>query len=99
MSWLGIVGGIWGLATIALLIPVIRYSYAAERRSYPEKFEGKPPRRANVIAVAFNFPSIARDAETQALRRKMNRLLLIMLALFVVMAVLLFVAAPTAAPA
>lgn len=95
MSWIGIISGIWGLAMIALLLPAIRYCYAAERRSYPEKFEGRLPRRANFIAVAFNFKSIARDEETQTLRRKMNRLLLIILASSVAMAIYLIVAAPT----
>ena len=96
MGWIGIIGGVWGLAMIALLIPAIRYCYAAERRSYPEKFEGRLPRRANFIAVAFNFRSIARDAETQALRRKMNRLLLIILASSLAMAVFLKIAVPDA---
>lgn len=95
MGWIGIIGGVWGVVMIALFIPAIRYCYAAERRSYPEKFEGRLPRRANFIAVAFNFPSIARDAETQALRWKMNRLMLIILASSLAMAIFLMIAAPT----
>ncbi len=98
MGWIGIIGGVWGLAMIALLIPAIRYCYAAERRSYPEKFEGRLPRRANFIAVAFNFRSIARDAETQALRWKMNRLLLIILASSLAMALFLKIAVPETSP-
>lgn len=94
MSWLGIVGGIWGLGVLALFIPAIRYCYAAERRSYPEKFEGKLPRRANVFAVAFNFSSIAQDTETQRLRWKMNRLLLIILASYGVIGLLLMFFGP-----
>lgn len=97
MSWIGIIGGVWGLAMIALLIPAIRLCYAAERRSYPEKFEGRLPRRANIFAVAFNFKSIARDEETQALRRRMNRLLLIMLAGFIAMAIFVRLAVPPVA--
>lgn len=96
MSWIGIFGGIWGLAMIALLVPAIRYSYAVERRSYPEKFEGRLPRRANVFAVAFNFPSIARDAETQVLRWKMNRLLLVILGSSIAMAIFLMIVTPPA---
>lgn len=94
MSWLGIVGGIWGLAVLVLFIPAIRYCYAAEKRSYPEKFKGRLPRRANMIAVAFNFADIARDAETQALRWKMNRLLLIILAAYVAMGIAVFAFRP-----
>ncbi len=94
MGWIGVIGGIWGLVMIALFIPAIRYCYAAERRSYPEKFEGRLPRRANFIAVAFNFRSIARDEETQALRWKMNRLMLIILALSFAMAIFLMIAVP-----
>ncbi len=94
MRFIGVIGGIWGLVMIVLFIQALRYCYAAERRSYPEKFEGRLPRRANFIAVAFNFKSIARDAETQELRWKMNRLMLIILATSLAMAIFLMVAVP-----
>ncbi|MEZ5810110.1 MAG: hypothetical protein R3D45_01740 [Rhizobiaceae bacterium] len=94
MSWLAIVGGVWGIAVLALFIPAIRYCYAAEKRSYPEKFEGRLPRRANMIAVAFNFAGIARDAETQALRWKMNRLLIVILASYLAMGIAIFAFGP-----
>lgn len=73
----------WGICSIALLISAARLCYRIEARS------GRPflkhglglPGYANVIPVAFNF-RVARDAETQALRWRMNGRLLAILAGF-----------------
>ncbi len=73
----------WGICSIMLLISATRLCYRIEARS------GRPlmkhglrlPGYANVIPAAFNF-RVAKDAETQDMRRRMNRRLLAILAGF-----------------
>lgn len=73
-----VLSGVWGVTIIGTLISATRLCYEIERRSGKLK-PGSLPRYANVVPVAFNI-GVARDAETQSLRRRMNqRLLLIML--------------------
>lgn len=86
------------MATIVAIIQVIRLCYAVEKRSWPEKFAKWPLRHANVFAVAFNVRGVAQDEETQALRRRMNRLLLVALAGFALFGGLVFFAGLPAPP-
>jgi hypothetical protein len=88
-----ILSGIIGLAIIAVFVTASRLSYAIEVRS--GRHESGRLRRTNIWAVAMNI-GIARDEETQALRRKLLTRLGIVALLFVVLA---FIAAgifPTA---
>ncbi len=91
-----VVAGLWGLAMIVNLIDAIRLSYKVENRSgIAGRQKWGLPTYANIWAVAFNR-GIAQDAETQLLRRKMIRRLLIILAGFVLFAIFVAVAAPAA---
>jgi len=69
---------LWALAAIAVLIAATRIGYRIEARS------GRPLLRsglvgyANIIPAALNL-GVARDEVTQAMRRRMNRLLLVLL--------------------
>ncbi|AHB48470.1 hypothetical protein W911_08785 [Hyphomicrobium nitrativorans NL23] len=58
---------VWGAAMIGNLIVAIRLCYAIEARSGVKN----GPQYANLFPVALNI-GVARDAETQRLRRKMN---------------------------
>ena len=80
MHWIAIVGGGWGLVTVIAFIQVIRLSYRIEARS-PQlaRKPGDLPRKANIVATVTNW-RVARDPDTQALRRRMLRLLAAILA-------------------
>lgn len=86
-----IFAGLWGAASIALLISAARLSYRIEARSGRRPLKGGLPGYANVIPTAFNI-GVARDAETQALRRRMNGRLAAILALFAVFRLFLWAA-------
>lgn len=70
MEMFGAFSGLWGILTLALFILMVRISYKVERRSNPEKFERWPIRYANPFGVALNI-NVARDAETQKLRKQL----------------------------
>ena len=72
---------LWGVASIALLISAVRLCYRIEARSGRPMLKHGLPGYANVIPVAFNL-GVARDGETQALRRRMNMRLVAILAAF-----------------
>lgn len=86
MNWLfGAIAAVWGVATIYLLLQVITLCYRIEKRSRPDAgAQNSAPQRANIIAAAFNF-GVARDSETQAMRRQMNFYLLIIMTGFIAM--------------
>lgn len=69
---------LWAVATIAVLIAATRICYAIEARSGRRPLKHGLPGYANLIPVALNF-GVAGDAETQAMRWRMNRLLLALL--------------------
>jgi hypothetical protein len=76
--------GVWGVVMIAVFIQAIRLSYRIEARS-PELANGSGvPRKAMILHTVTNW-NVAQDAETQALRRRMNRLLLIIAGGFLVL--------------
>ena len=67
-----------------IFILAIRLSYAIEARSDPKKAKAQIG-YTNIWAVALNW-RVARDAETQALRKRLLAYLAIIAALFGVMA-------------
>lgn len=69
---------LWGVASIALLIAATRLCYRIEARSGRRPLKYGLPGYANVIPVAFNV-RVAQDGETQAMRWRMNRLLIAIL--------------------
>lgn len=76
--------GVWALAILAVFIQAIRLSYRIEARSPELTNRSGFPRNAMMFHTVTNL-NVARDEETQAMRRRMNRLLLVVLAGFVVM--------------
>lgn len=81
--------GLWGVAMVAVLISAIRLSYRIEARSEGLKNTSEVPRKAMWVHTMFNW-RVARDEETQALRRQMNTRFLIILAGFVLFSVALW---------
>ena len=79
-----LLAGVWALGILAVFIQAIRLSYRIEARSPDLTNRSGYPRKAMMFHTITNT-NVARDAETQAMRRRMNRLLLIVLAGFVIM--------------
>ncbi|RWP72624.1 hypothetical protein [Mesorhizobium sp.] len=73
--------GVWALVMLAIFIQAIRLSYRIEARSPDLANRSGFPRNAMMFHTVTNM-NVARDEETQAMRRRMNRLLLIVLAGF-----------------
>jgi hypothetical protein len=88
--------GFWGIVMVAIFIWAVRLSYRIEARSPDLANTTGVPRNAMILHTVTNW-KVARDAETQALRRRMNRLLLIILAGFLLLAFGLYAIGPTAA--
>lgn len=78
--------GLWAVVMLALFIQAIRLSYRIEERSEDLKNRTGLPRYAAMPFTVANY-KVARDAETQALRRRMLILLALVAAGFVLMAV------------
>ena len=85
MTGVYLLAGVWALGILAVFIQAIRLSYRIEARSPDLTNRSGYPRKAMVFHTITNA-NVARDAETQAIRRRMNRLLLIVVAGFAVMA-------------
>ena len=85
MTGVYLLAGVWALAILAVFIVAIRLSYRIEARSPDLPNRSGFPRKAMMFHTITNI-SVARDEETQAMRRRMNGLLLIVLAGFAVMA-------------
>jgi len=89
--WFYAICGLWAMAVVFALIRAARLTYRVEARSGRPFLRNGLPGYANIVPVAFNI-GVARDAETQALRRQVVvRLLLILcgfaaLWLFIVLA-------------
>ncbi|MCQ8876162.1 hypothetical protein NP945_30425 [Mesorhizobium sp. LMG17149] len=79
-----LLAGVWALAILAAFIQAIRLSYRIEARSPGLTNRSGFPRKAMMFHTITNM-NVARDEETQAMRRRMNRLLLIVLAGFAIM--------------
>ena len=78
--------GLWALAVLAVFIQAIRLSYRIEARSPDLVNRTGLPMKAQMFHTVTNW-KVARDPETQALRRRMNWLLLVCLAGMVAMGV------------
>ncbi len=76
--------GLWALAMIAVFITAIRLSYRIEARSPDLANRTGLPQRARMLHTVSNW-KVATDEETQGMRRRMNRLLLVNLAGFVLL--------------
>jgi hypothetical protein len=79
--WFHIFAGAWALAMLAVFIQAIRLSYRIEARSEDLRNRTGLPRYAAMPFTVANW-KVARDAETQTLRRRMLRLLGVNLAGF-----------------
>lgn len=84
MPWFAVFTGLWGIAMVAVFIQAIRLSYAIERRSPDLTNRTGVPRKAMIFHTVLNL-GVARDAGTQAIRRRMNGFLLVNLAGFVLL--------------
>lgn len=73
--------GVWGIVMVAIFIQAIRLSYRIEARSPDLVNRTGVPRKAMMFHTVTNL-RVARDEETQAMRRRMNLLLLVNLAGF-----------------
>lgn len=78
--------GVWALGVLAVFIQAIRLSYRIEARSPDLVNRTGLPMKAQILHTVTNW-KVARDPETQALRRRMNWLLLICLAGMIAMGV------------
>ncbi|MCP9230559.1 hypothetical protein NMG46_09910 [Mesorhizobium sp. LMG 17147] len=76
--------GVWALVMLAIFIQAIRLSYRIEARSPGLTNRSGFPRKAMMFHTVTNT-NVALDQETQAMRRHMIRLLLIVLAGFLLM--------------
>ena len=74
--------GVWAIVMLAIFIWAIRLSYRIEARSPELTNTTGIPRNAMIFHTVTNR-GVARDAETQALRRRMNLLLLAVLVGFI----------------
>lgn len=84
MTGVYLLAGVWALAILAVFIQAIRLSYRIEARSPDLTNRSGFPRKAMMFHTITNI-KVARDEETQAMRWRMNRLLLIVLAGFAIM--------------
>jgi hypothetical protein len=90
-----ILTGLWGVAKIATFIQAVRLSYRIEARSPDLANSSGLPRNAMIFHTVLNW-KVARDPETQAMRRRMNMLLLANLAGFALLATYIgFAESPT----
>lgn len=95
--WFYVISGLWAVGVVLALIRVIRMTYAIEARSGRPLLKNGLPGYANVIPVALNI-GVAKDEETQAMRRDMNRRLAVILAGFVAFGLFVLLTRPTEMP-
>lgn len=74
-----VLSGLWAVAMLTVFIQAIRLSYRIEKRSPDLVNKTGVPQRAQIFHTVTNW-KVARDEETQALRRRMNLLLVLCLA-------------------
>jgi hypothetical protein len=79
-----LLAGVWAFGILVVFILAIRLSYRIEARSPDLMNRGGYPRKAMMFHTITNR-RVARDEQTQAMRRRMNGLLLIVLAGFAIM--------------
>lgn len=78
--------GVWALGLLAIFIQAIRLSYRIEARSPELANRYSFPVKAQFFHTVTNY-RVARDPETQAMRRTMNWLLLVCVAGMIVMGI------------
>ena len=89
MSLVLLAAALLGGFMIYLLFKAVTLGLRIDRRSHPEKYApGVEPGRLNLPAITVNW-KIARDAETQSLRKRMLWLLLVVILGFAVVGLLL----------
>lgn len=93
--WFYVACGIWAVAVVGALIRATRFAYLIETRSGRPLLRNGLPGFANVIPVALNI-GVARDEQTQGLRREVVKRLLIILGGFAAFGLFLAVAGPGA---
>ena len=76
--------GVWAMAMLAIFLWAVRLSYKIEARSPALRNTSGIPRNAMLLHTVTNR-NVARDDETQAMRRRMIVLLLAVLAGFVLL--------------
>jgi hypothetical protein len=76
MNAFGWIAGVWAIVMLAVFIQAIRLSYRIEARSPDLTNTSGFPRNAMIFHTVTNS-GVARDPETQAMRRRMNMLLLV----------------------
>lgn len=81
-----LLSGAWAIGILVLFIMAVRLSYRIEARSPALENKTGVPQKAQIFHTVTNW-KVARDPETQAMRRRMNRLLLVCLAGMIAMAV------------
>lgn len=81
--------GVWGIAMVAIFIQAIRLCYRIEARSEGLRNTSGVPRKAMALHAILNW-KVARDDETQALRRQINFLFLLNLLGFALLSVWLW---------
>jgi hypothetical protein len=91
--WFYIGSGIWAAVMLAAFIQAIRLSYRVEQRSADLRNETGVPRYAALPFTVTNW-RVARDDETQRLRRRMNMLLAANLAGFALFAIVVLLVLP-----
>lgn len=80
-----LISGLWASLMVVILISAIRLCYRIEARSEGLRNRSGVPAKAMILHAAMNW-KVARDAETQAMRRAMNVRLLLVLGGMVLMA-------------
>ncbi len=80
-----VVSGLWAVTMLLLFVQAIRLSYRIEARSDGLRNRSGLPRYAAMPFTATNY-KVARDPETQALRRRMLMFLALVAIGFVLMA-------------
>ena len=88
-----VLAGIWALGMLIVFIQAIRLSYRIEKRSPDLVNKTGVPQRAQMFHTVTNW-KVAKDSETQELRRRMNLLLLVNLAGFVLFWIGFLIAKP-----
>lgn len=79
-----VITGVWAIAMLVIFIQAIRLSYQIEARSEGLRNTLGVPQKAFMVHTVFNW-KVARDPETQALRRRMLLMLLLNLIGFVLL--------------
>ncbi len=95
--WFYVISGIWAVGVVLALIRATRMTYAIEARSGRPLLRNGLPGYANVIPVALNI-GVAKDEETQAMRRALVRRLMVILGGLVAFGLFVLMTQPAQVP-